>query len=444
MRLKRVDLWFLVALLTITAAGAVVLAQTDAVDADVRQLSYTRHFWQVTFDALSASCGVGLLTYDFQEHYTPLGRWILSALGVGGALLFVAAVAQAARRMQSADSSARVLHPLIVVVVFVTGAVIAAAVVLVATRFEHIPENCWRVLAAFSSLGWAGEVGEAEHGLAAWPLAVLAWVGALGWPVWLLIVPPLSKRYVHIRGVLAMLGSYTLMLLVAALLMSALESPRGTASRSTSNPTLSGQPWPTRFARSLVQTAAASGAGVPTESLVGRDVSDGTKLTLSGLLLVGGLSGSASGGVQGTLLLWALAGAAAALGWLGRGKTGGAPGSRLSTDVARLMHAGLACLSLTVLLTLIVAVGLLLIENWSASSYQPPPSLADALLDASSVVAGGNLSSGLIEAVTSRNLLSGIRQSANLYQYGMAWLMLAMLAGRVLPLVVLRRLADSQ
>ena len=183
---------------------------------------------------------------------------------------------------------------------------------------------------------------------------------------------------------------------------------------------------------------------MPTESLVGRDVSDGTKLTLSGLLLVGGLSGSATGGVQWILLVWALAGGAASLGWLGRGKAGPASPTGPATGLARCMHAGLGCLSLMILLTLIVAVGLLLIENWSASSYQPPPSLADALLDASSVVAGGNLSSGLTEAVTGRNLISGVRQSANLYQYGMAWLMLAMLAGRVLPLVVLRRLADSR
>jgi hypothetical protein len=95
-------------------------------------------------------------------------------------------------------------------------------------------------------------------------------------------------------------------------------------------------------------------------------------------------------------------------------------------------------------LALVVALGLLLIENWTASRFQPPPTFADALLDACSAVAGGNLSGGLTESVTSRNLLSGIHQSVNLYPYGMTWLMLGMFVGRVLPLIVLRRLGDTQ
>jgi Trk-type K+ transport system membrane component len=453
MRLKQPDLWFLAALLAITVIGAVLLARTGAVDADVRHLSYTRHYWQAVFDALSASCGVGLLTYGFQEDYTPLGRWILTMLGVAGALLFVGAVAHAARRMQPADTSPRVPHPLVVVSAFVVVQVVAGGVFLLATGLEHVPENSWRAIAALSSLGWGSEVtfDRPETGPAAWPLALLAWIGALGWPVWLLAVAPLSRRFVRIRSTLAVLAGYTLILVLAALLICTFESPRGTAGRGSllhrrdagATP-LSAQPWPTRYARSLVQTAAASGAGMPTESLAGRDVSDGTKLTLSGLLLIGGLSGSATGGLQATLLLWALAGGAASLGWLRRGKTAPAPSAKPGPTFARWMHAGLACLVLMVVLTLVVAVGLLLIENWSASSYQPPPGLADALLDASSVVAGGNLSTGLTEAVTSRNLISGVRQSVNLYQYGMAWLMLAMLAGRMLPLVVLRRLGDTR
>ncbi len=455
MCLKQPDLWFLVALLLIATSGAVMLAQTDATYPEARHLSYHRHYWQSAFDALSASCGVGLLTYGFQENYTPQGRWILTTLGMAGALLFIAAVAHAARRMQPTDARVRGPHPLTAVIVFVVVQAIAGGVFLLATGLERIPENSWRAVAAFSSLGWGTEVvvGQEKAGATAWPLALLAWIGALGWPVWLLLVPrlgrslalPWSKRYeLHRRDagattttpVLATLGGYTLMLLLSALLISAFESPRGSAGRREPSNTLSGQPWAKRYVRSLVQTAAASGAGMPTESFAERDASDGTKFTLSALLLIGGLGGSATGGVQWTLLLCALTGGAAALGW--RGKEWTAP------DAVRWMHAGLACLLLLVLLALIVAAGMLLIENWTASRYQPPPSFADALLDASSVVAGGNLTSGLTEAVTSRNLLSGIRQSASLYQYGMAWLMLAMLAGRMLPLVVLRRLGDTR
>lgn len=443
MRLKQPDLWFLVALLLIVAGGTVMLGQTDATCPEARHLSYHRHYWQAAFDALSASCGVGLLTYSFQEGYTPQGRWILTTLGMAGALLFIAAVAHVARRMQPTDARVRGPHPLTVVIVFVVVQLVAGGVFLLATGLERIPENSWRAVAAFSSLGWGTEVvvGPEKGGAAAWPLALLAWIGALGWPVWLLVIPRLGRSLAlplpTLGGRLALpCAGYILMLLLAALLISAFESPRGSAGRGEPSDTLSGQPWATRYVRSLVQTAAASGAGMPTESLAERDTSDGTKFTLSALLLIGGMGGSATGGVQWTLLLCALAGGAAALGW--RGKEWTAP------DAVRWMHAGLACLLLLVLLALIVAGGMLLIENWTASRYQPPPSFADALLDASSVVAGGNLTSGLTEAVTSRNLLSGIRQSASLYQYGMAWLMLAMLAGRMLPLVVLRRLGDTR
>mgnify|MGYP007051597327 CR=1 FL=1 len=41
--------------------------------------------------------------------------------------------------------------------------------------------------------------------------------------------------------------------------------------------------------------------------------------------------------------------------------------------------------------------------------------------------------------MTDRNLSRGIRLGVDLYQYGMVWLMAAMLAGRTLPLVVLSR-----
>jgi Trk-type K+ transport system membrane component len=439
MRLKQPDLWFLVTVLAITAVGAVVLAQSGAVSGDARHLSYSRHYWQVTFDALSASCGVGLLTYSIAEDYTPLGRWVLTALGVVGALLFVSAVAQAARRMQPDDAVPRVPHPLVVATAFVTVQVLAVGVFLLGTGLERVPENSWRAIAAFSSLGWGTEA-LSEQSPATWALALLAWVGALGWPVWLVVVPRLSRRYVRRRSALTMLGAYALMLLVSAMLISAFETPRGGApyGRDVSvadGAPLSEEPWPARYVRGLVQATAASGAGLPTESLTGPEPTDGTKFTLAALLLIGGLGGSATGGVQLTLLLWALAGGAAALG--GRGKASATP------EAARWMHAGLACVLLLLLMGVVVAGGLLLLENWTASRYQPAPSLAGALLDASSVVAGGNLSSGLTEAVTSRNLLSGIRQSANLYQYGMAWLMLAMLGGRLLPLVILRRLGEA-
>jgi Trk-type K+ transport system membrane component len=436
-RLRQPDLWFLVTLLAVVIVGAALLAQSGAVRAETRRLSYFRHYWQAAFDASSAACGVGLLTYGFEGDYTPRGRWILTALGVAGATLFLAAVAHAIRRIQAGDAQVRVPHPLLAVGAFIIVQGVVLGVTLLARQLGQgeatTSETAWNAIAAFSSLGWAGGT---RQGLEAWPLALLAWLGALGWPIWLLLVPPLSRRYVRWRAALAMFGTHAVILLLAALLISAFETPRGTIGRGAPSDTLSGQPWQTRYARSLVQTVAACGAGMPTEALEESDVTAGTKVTLSAVLLVGGLGGSATGGVQWPLLLWALAGGAAALGRLGR--------PHPAPDFARWMHAGLACLVLLALLALLVALGLLLIENWTASRFQPPPTFADALLDACSVVAGGNLSSGLTETVTSRNLVSGIRQSANLYQYGMIWLTLAMLAGRMLPLVILRRLATAQ
>jgi len=471
-RLRQPDLWFLVALLLVTAGGAIVLSQSGATWPESRHLSYSRHYWQAAFDALSACCGVGLLSYGFQEDYTPQGCWILTGLGVFGALLFLAALTQAMRRMQAAEARVRVPHPLLVVSAFLVVQAFVSGIFLLLSQTgggaASATETAWRAIAAFSSLGWASE---SQQGAQAWPLALLAWLGALGWPIWLLAVPPLTKRHVPVRAALAMLGWYITSLLLAALLVCAFEAPRGRPTQPSAavaggdlrqvamgpvdhpqshaqssaqswsfapplaDP-LSAQPWPTRYSRSLVQTVAASSAGMPTESLVERNATVGTKVTLSALLLVGGLGGSVTGGVQWPLLLWALAGGAAALGFPRRAKP--------APDVARLMHAGLACLFLLAGLAIIIGLGLLLIENWTASRFQSPPTFADALLDACSVVGGGNLSSGLAEAVTGRNLLGGIRQSADVYQYGMTWLMLAMLAGRMLPLIVLRRLGDVQ
>lgn len=55
-------------------------------------------------------------------------------------------------------------------------------------------------------------------------------------------------------------------------------------------------------------------AGLPTEQLGDRGVSEGTKLVLCGVLLVGGLGGSAGGGLKWTLVLWALAAGGVLLG----------------------------------------------------------------------------------------------------------------------------------
>ena len=195
---------------------------------------------------------------------------------------------------------------------------------------------------------------------------------------------------------------------------------------------LTGRPAGQRYARSLVQTVCAATAGMPTEDLADRNVTDGTKVTLAAVVLVGPLGGSAGGGFKWTLLIWAISGGAAALTRRGR-----------STHPAtfRCLLAGTSCVVLLALLTTVVALGLLGIETRTAAPYQSPPTFADAFLDAASATAGANLSTGLADTVTSRNLSRGGRQAVDLYPYGMTWLMLAMLLGRVLPLWVLCRAA---
>lgn len=443
-RFKWPDVWLLVALAALTVGGAVALNRVESVDPETRRLSYHRHYWQTVFDSLSAACGVGLLAYDFQQDYTPAGRWILTAIGVAGAWLFLAATTHAARRMQGGEGAVRVPHPLMAVIGFAAIQIVAVGIYLLANKLNDLPNHALGGLAAFASLGWAVRPlhDTTGGGADAWPLTLLAWIAAIGWPVWLLVVPGWFRRFGLHRTdagpapTLALLGGYVSILLLAALAVCVFERPNSPLGRGGPNETLSGQPPAQRYWRSLVQVTAASGAGIPTEKLTERNVSEGTKIVLAAVLLTGGLAGSPTGGMQFPLLMWALAG-----GLAGAFRFGG---ERQAPDVQRWMHAGMAVFILIVLMTVFVAGGLLLLEQWTASAYQTRSSFADAMLDASSVVAGGALSGGLAETLTSRNLISGLNQPVNLYPYGMSWLMLAMLIGRVLPVAVLRRLGETR
>ncbi len=433
--LKWPDVWLALGLLALTVGGARLLVRPSATDDEVRRLNYDRHPWQATFDALSATCGVGLLGYDFLEDYTDQGRWILSGLGVAGALLYVAAVTSALRRWRRSDAQNRIAHPALAVACYVLiGAVLIAGYVVAGWRSAEphgLLERFWRALAAYASCGWASTP---HDGLSAWPLALLAWLGSLGWMGWLLLAPPPARRWLQPRPVLAMVGGCAVVVLSAALLIALFETPRGTAGRDAPAEAGAPQGYWARARLALVQAGGTVGAGMPVVPLGERQASEATKLTLAALLVVGGLGGSATGGVQWPLIVWAALGALAALGCLGRP----------APDVRRRMHAGLAAIVLLTALVVLVALGMLVLENMSASAYQRAPSLADALLDAASVTAGGNLTSGLVERITGRHLIVGIGHRANLYQYGMSWLMAAMFIGRLLPLMVMRWVGDGQ
>ena len=246
--------------------------------------------------------------------------------------------------------------------------------------------------------------------------------------VWLLPLPHVRRKYLNAGRLLAWIAGYVAFLLLLAALVFTLEAPRGARAQPTDEATLTGQPGGPRFARSLIQTACAATSGTPTETMADQGVTEGTKVVWSVAMLVGPLGGAAGGGLTWTLATWAALGGVATL--FGRRRP-------VHPATLRCMLAGAACLAVLLVLVIVAAFGLLTLEAQATSPYQRAHTFADALLDATNAVAGGNLSSGLVETVTDRNLSSGIRQRVDSYQYGMVWLMAAMLLGRLAPVFVL-------
>jgi Trk-type K+ transport system membrane component len=416
--LRRPDVWLPLVLIASTVLGGWLLSTQACVRLSERdRTAYgSRPSRQADFDALSAVCGCGLLTYDLDEDYTPLGRWVLLGLGVTGALCYLAAIRQVAGRLWKGAGPL----PSLCMILAAYAALQLLAILAVWTR-EGATGADWqdavvRAVSAFSSLGWFRM--PAENG-ANWVYAAVAFGGGLGWTIWLAMIP--RARVLAWRTGFVLVATYVAFLLVSGGLIAALESPRGTPrARESAREQAAVQ----RFERGVVQVTCAAGAGIATEELHSREASEGTKAVLAGAMLVGGVGGSAGGGATWAMLAWVLA-----YGWA----TGNGSG--------RLGRAAAACLLWLVGLTVVTALGLLLIETHVGSRFQSPPTFADALLDASSAVNGGALTSGLLASVTSANLSSGIRQSVDLYQYGMTWLMLAMFIGRIVPVLVLARYA---
>jgi Trk-type K+ transport system membrane component len=432
-RLRRAELWFPLALLVMTAVGGHLLTSDRFVHLSERDRgSYgKRPKWEAAFDALSASCGVGLLTYRLDQDYTPAGRWVLAALGLAGAALYLATTRQILGRLRAEGERALPSTRLIL------GAFVAAQLIaiLVVVLIEHaggaptsMADSAWNAVSLFSSLGWLQGGAGLGH---SWLYAIVALGGALGWPLWLIFWPGVARP----KRFLPAAGSYVVLLLVCAGLISALEVPRGKPrGKPVATERLADQSPRVRFERALTLVTCASGAGVSTEELGDRGVGEGTKLVLAGIVLIGGLGGSVGGGIKWTLLIgmWAATFARCR------------QGPEIPGQSSHQCKFGAANAQLLLGLVLLVALGLLLIEARTGSAFQSPPTLGDALLDAASAVGGAGLSSGLTATVTNLNLSTGIRQNVDLYQYGMTWLMVAMLAGRVLPVLVLGRLARTQ
>jgi len=429
----RSDIVLLLGLLLLAAAAAAILAQPACTSLDARELEYfrTRRLWQCAFDALSAACGVGLLTSDLRADYTDVGRWVLLGAGFLGALLYVTSFARALARSQQQAGRSLASNPLMLALLFcvLQALALGGLVTVDYVRFRTVDVDAvlLRGVSAFASLGWSDAFESRANTVA---VAVVAGLGALGCLPWMMLIPGL-RRHINARTTLISVASYALFLAALAGLICAAETPRGGA-YAGSAPVLASKTTPARYGRALVQSVSASGAGIATEPLTDRGVSETTKVALAGALLVGGLPVSAAGGISWVFTIAALVGVATALGLRRRRGRGG--GGRWYT-------AGLACLLLYGMLIVATATGLLLLETWTASRFQPAHTFADALLDAASAVCGGNLTSGLTESITNESLSSGIRLGENRYIWAMVWMMLAMICGRVLAVSVLCRLA---
>lgn len=433
-RLARSDVWFLLAVVALAAGGAVALAQPACTPLGEREATYYWAYetWRCAFDALSAACGVGLLTRDLAADYTTLGRWVLTAVGLGGALLYISAIAQSLRRMGASLTIWAVPRTLTILGLFLAlQAVLVVLAVLVAalgragpsTDSTSLAEAARLAVVAFASLGLSGSA--ASESWTPIVLATIVWVGALGWPVWLLVIPPLMRKYVQGRQALVVAGGYCAWLALLALLMCVLQLPRSGVAARGDKPSTSGA---VAFDARVVQVVSAAGAGLSTEPLADSDLRPGSKLVLSLAVLVGSGGYGGGGGIIWVLLIWALAGALL---------TGCEP-----PHARPWIRAGLSSVVLMGTLAVVGALGLMLIENLTGSRFEHAPSLDDALLEACSAVGGANLTTGLTVRLTSSNLVSGLRLPVNMYTLGMVWLMLLMLAGRMVPVLMLRRIAD--
>ena len=427
------QVWFSLALLVLTAGGALLLAHPAVTSIDARDLDvfWSRHYWMSAFNAVSAACGVGLLHGDIDAGFSEMGRWVLTGIGLGGAVLYLLAAVQLFRKFgqraaaDASPSAARVL------VVFLAAQALFAVVMIIlrdsASERTGVAVSVRQAIAAFASLGWAE--GD-PRGTEIWVIAVVSLMGALGWPLWMLWSQR-TRRLVSSRRVGGMAALYLGFLVAAAALISAFEMPRrapvvGRVQRERTATTS----FASRFGENLPRTVAASGAGIQFGGGDVQPIAEGSKLVLAGVVLAGGIGGGVGGGIKWPLLVIALAAFGRSL-------------RRQETCAGGTVRPAATIVVTMLLLTLVTATGLLLIETATGSQFKSPPTLGDALLEAASAVGGAGLSAGVTEAVTGPHLSGGMHSPGDKYQYGTAWLMLAMLAGRLMPLWLLARFAQS-
>ncbi len=422
-------------LLAISAVVALALVLLPSVRLSDRDAEYfwARHWWQSAFDALSVTTGVGMVTRSFAEDYTQVGVWVLAVGGVLGAICYLR---QLARALESVFHVKHVWRA-----IGLTTVVGCACGLWLGVRSVSAANGVAQGLAAAFGVGLS--IPEVVRSAPAFgPLVVIGAVAAVGG-----LALPLIRQFLRVRDVrrtiCAALVCWLVSMIATAAMVAYFERPSvapGSAARSSDVDRA--------FSRTLGGTFAVGTAGVDLLA-IDRDSAEGVKLALGAVVLVGGIGGSAVGGVGGVWLLLAIGSLvlrssnATGPGSAGRGKTDTERGQSLlqSGAISRsaLLRAGTAVTLAMLLLTSVTVAGLLVLEHSTRSPFEPAATLGDAWLDGAAVVAGANVSSGLYARVIDPHLSSGIRQDADKYQYGMIWLMLAMFCGRVLPVALLAR-----
>lgn len=420
--LRRPAIWYPAALALVIWTGAALLRSDACVRLSERdRTAYgARPEWLAVFDSTSVTCSVGLTLFDLHEDYTATGRWAVLALGFVGTALHLAALRAALARAAGVPWQKRGL--LSAAVCFVGAALIGLFRPGSMAADGASGAGLFHALSAFLGLGLSTLPPGSE---AAGPLLAATVLGMFGLGA-LVATRPAQSRASAQRWTLsaALIGvAYALLLSAAAWGIHALERPRvesGWRGHGTRDTTHRDRAETTARDR-LLQVAVTSHAGWSPLPVADRAVGEGSKLILAMTILVGGL-GAVTGGTF----------------WLIIAACGGAPllGAR-DAGAGRLRTAARRAVTAILALTLVTALGLLLIEARVASRFETPATLGDAVLDAASVVGGAALSSGLLENLTSAHLSKGMGQTVDSYLYATVWTMLAMFAGRIVPILVL-------
>lgn len=429
--------WYPLALLVLAAIGGAALLTPASVSLSERDRSAYGKLpaWYAGFDALSAACTVGLTLRDVREQYTPLGRWVLTLLGIAGTVLHIVALRGVLARLFDMQPGAADRRELLALPISLVVAAAAATPLVAWAGGEDRAETGRAVLATFFGLspGLASSLRDPAATGHSLLIAVLAIVGTIGlalclrltawrWAAW-------SARTV--MAALVPVGAMVGACLALAGCVQLFEQPRvesgwrGHGAGPIRAARAEGATLAGRWAELLA--LAHAGQAAPREP--GDEPREGTRLVLALTIIAGGLS-PASGGVSWLVLLAAL-GLASPL----AAAAAGAAVSPVTRE--RVVCAARRVVVAVLALALIATLGLLVIEARVADRFETPARLGEAVLDASAVAGGGAATSGLIARLTSPHLSRGMAQGVDSYLYGMVWTLLVMFAGRIVPLIVL-------